>query len=243
MMIANQSFKETPAPGTASLLEHVRSNAERKGLAVNEKKTALMCVSAAKTFKARVKLSFNGQSVSGSDSLKILGVLLDNDCTFASHVQELGRRLRSKTWALSKLRAKGMDLDDLIEAYKSTIRPTAEYACPAWHSLLTVGQSEHLERQQTQALKNIFGVGLSAKKMRVKSGLERLWIRREQACVNFSQKNIENPRCAGWFERRPAPLYSRRPGATYRTFKEPTSRTDRHRNSPINYARRLLNQQ
>ena len=130
----------------------------------------------------------------------------------------------------------------LVQAYASAIHPTAEYASPVWHSSLTAGQSEFLERQQTQALKNIYGVGLNTRKMRNKSGLERLWTRRENACTSFASKNVNNPRCAGWFEERPAPFYARRAGTAYTsTYKEPTSRTYRHRNSPINYARRLLN--
>ena len=59
-----------------------------------------------------------------------------------------------------------MKTEDLVKAYTSTIRPSAEYASPVWHPLVTIGQSEHIERQQTQALKNIFGAGISARKMR-----------------------------------------------------------------------------
>ena len=134
-----------------------------------------------------------------------------------------------------------MKEEDLVKTYQSMIRPCAEYASPAWHSLLTLGQSEQIERQQSQALKNIYGIGSSAQKMRQKSGIERLWARRERACKNFATKNIQNPRCKGWFVTRTVASYPRRAGTTYRTFDEPISRTDRHRNSPINYARRLLN--
>ena len=62
-----------------------------------------------------------------------------------------------------------MASQDLVQAYTATIRPVAEYASPVWHPQLTASQSEVLERQQTQALKNIYGVGTSAKKGR--SGL------------------------------------------------------------------------
>ena len=161
-----------------------------------------MCVSAAKSFDPRVRINFGGQQITGSDSMRILGVTLDRDCTFTSHMESVAKRLRRKTWALSKLRQKGMKTTYLIEAYKSTIRPTAEYASPAWYPLITVTQSEHLERQQTQALKNIFGVGLRANKMRRKAGLERLWQRRENSCLFFARKNLQNPRCAGWFKER-----------------------------------------
>ena len=168
---------------------------------------------------------------------------LDRDCTFGTHVNNIANKLRRKTWALSKLRRKGMGVSDLTKAYCSLIRPVAEYASPAWHSLLTAAQSEHLERQQTQAMKNMFGVGKSARLMRKEAGLDRLWTRREAACKSFAQKNVNNIRCAGWFEQRANISYPRRAGTTYRTYKEPISRTDRHRNSPVNYARRILNKQ
>ena len=102
------AFKETNAEKTANLLEHVRKNALAKGLAVNGKKTALMCVSAAKSFDARVEVKFNGQSVKGKDSLRILGVTLDRDSSFSTHVEGLAKRMRARTWALSKLKIKGM---------------------------------------------------------------------------------------------------------------------------------------
>ena len=170
-----------------------------------------------------------------------MGVTLDKNCTFNTHVNQVAKRLRRKTWVLGRLKKKGMENKDLIQAYKSTIRPSAEYASPVWHSSITINQSEYIERQQTQALKNIFGVGISARKMRDESNIERLWVRREESCKKFALKNINNIRCAGWFEKRQAPLYSRRDGTAYRTFREPLSKTDRHRNSPINYARRILN--
>ena len=241
MQIGDSKFKIKNAEGTRQLLEHVRRNAEKKGLIVNEAKTLLMCISAARSFEARVELSFGGQSIKGSNSLKILGVNLDCDCSFSTHVDLVAKRLRRKTWALSKLRRKGMQKEDLVQAYKTLIRPTAEYCSPVRHSSITAGQSEFLERQQTQALKNIFGTELSSRKMRVLSGLERLWTRRKNACKNLALKNILNPRCNGWFEERPAPLYARRAGTLYNKYYKTLSRTDRHRNSPLNYTRRLLN--
>ena len=134
-----------------------------------------------------------------------------------------------------------MKTEDLVQAYKFTIRPTAEYASPAWHSSLTWTQSEKLERQQTQALKNIFGVGTSAGKMRSMAGVERLWKRREDAGLSFARKNIENVRCSNWFIPRESPRYARRTGAAYNVYKEPIYKTDGYRNPPINYAIRLLN--
>ena len=48
-----------------------------------------------------------------------------------------------------------MSTGDLLCFYKSVIRPVAEYACPAWHSSLTVEQSNRLKSFQKRALKII----------------------------------------------------------------------------------------
>ena len=63
MSLGNENRKETKAEKTGRLLEHIRMRAEAKGMKVNESKTGLMCVSAAKSFQAKVSLSFNGQAV------------------------------------------------------------------------------------------------------------------------------------------------------------------------------------
>ena len=67
-----------------------------------------------------------------------------------------------------------MKEEHLVNAYKGLIRPSVEYATPAWHSLITAQQAAGLEKQQVQALKNIFGVGLSANTLRAKAGIELL---------------------------------------------------------------------
>ena len=65
--------------------------------------------------------------------------------------------------------------------------------------MITAKQSEHLERQQTQALRNIFGQAISAKKMRDKANLPLLSSRRRAACLSFATRNLANPRCRDWF--------------------------------------------
>ena len=96
----------------------------------NEAKTGLLCVSAASSFDASVKVNFDGQEVKGTDFIKILGVTLNKDCSFSTHVTYVGKKLRAKTWCLQKLKNKGMREEDLVEAYKTLIRPMAEYASP-----------------------------------------------------------------------------------------------------------------
>ena len=107
--------------------------------------------------------------------------------------------------------------------------------------MITAEQSKALERQQTQALKNVFGPNISARKLRQMSGLKRLAERREELSLNFAKKCLINQTTRHWFCERRNPVYSRRPGVSYPRYVEKMSRTDRYRNSPKNYLVRLLN--
>ena len=234
-------FKQVIDTRTQNLLQHVSENAARKGMSINAEKTNLMCVSAATSFKSRVQVTLNGQTIVGQDKMRILGVTLDYDCTFKSHVEDVKNRLRSRTWALSRLRKIGLDEEKLVKAYKTLIRPVAEFAAPAWHSMISADRSEQLERQQTLALKHIYGTGLSAAKMRAKADIVTLSKRRENAVLKFAKKCITNPRCQEWFIERTKPSYARRLNQKYPRYKEKTARTDRFRNSPKIYMTRLLN--
>ena len=199
-------------------------------------------MSAATSFDNRVQVTVQGEVVTGTNTMCILGLKLDRDCSFKSHVQCLKSKLRSKTWALRKLRKRGLDEDKLIHAYKTLIRPSVEYLAPVWSPMITAEQAELLERQQVQALKNIYGPGLSANKMRVKACVDRLSTRRKTLCLSFATKAVSNPRSSHWFKPREKPLYARREGVTCPIYREHAARTDRHKNSPKNNLIRLLNE-
>ena len=181
-------FKAVNDPNTERLLNYIAANAEAKGMIINKKKTGLMCVSTSRTFDCRLEVAVQGETVRGTKSMNVLGLKLDSDCTFRSHIHALRAKLRSKTWALAKLRKRGLDQDKLVKAYKALIRPSVEYLVPVWSNMITAEQSEMLERQQVQALKNIFGPGLSANKMRQKAHVERLLPEEKHCHSNFQKK-------------------------------------------------------
>ena len=215
LLDGEEYFKEVTDNRTQDLLGHIAANAEAKGMAINASKTGLMLVSAASSFDARVKVQISDETVHGQEHMRILGVTVDRDASFKTHVNKLAKKLRSKTWALSRLRKKGLSEEKLTRTYKCLIRPTVEYASPAWHSLLTAGQAAELERQQAQALKNIFGPGISANKMRERAGVSLWSTRRENAVKKFAMKCLSNPRCETWFRDRGFPSYPRRSGVNY----------------------------
>ena len=103
---------------------------------------------------------------------------------------------------LSKLRRAGFSQQELVRFYAGAIRPVAEYASPAFHSMMLGYLSDELERQQNQALKNIFGPEISAQKMREMAGLDTLLARREKATEKFTEKAAKSTRFARWFPTR-----------------------------------------
>ena len=100
--------------------------------------------------------------------------------------------------------------------------------------MLTSELSDKLERVQFRALKNIY---FSNRQVLQMSGLESLAEQREKACLKFAQKMVVNPRFAGLFPLRK----TRGRKSNQDTFVEYPARTDRRRDSPLYYYRRLLN--
>ena len=102
---------------TKGLLEHVTLRAHNRGMKVNNAKASLMCVSAAKSFEPQVKIKLGNDEICGSKTMKILGVHLDSDCSFKTHVRIVTRKLRARSWTLSKLKLAGMCEEQLIKTY------------------------------------------------------------------------------------------------------------------------------
>ena len=138
-------IKTTSAPQAQAMLEHIIKRAEERGMVVNDDKTGVMCVSGAMSFEAGVKLRGRNGDVVGSTSMRCLGVTIDNDCSFKTHLNNLAAKIRSKTWTLTKLKRFGMDQSDLKKVYTSLIRPVAEYVSVVWHPMLTDEQARSIE--------------------------------------------------------------------------------------------------
>ena len=88
--------------------------------------------------------------------------------------------------------------------YKTIVRLVAEYCAVVYHSQLTDEQDELLERQQSHALKLIFGPYISAGKMREMAGIPTLRQLRITLCDKFAAKAALNPRFSHWFPLRTA---------------------------------------
>ena len=96
---------------------------------------------------------------------------------------------------ITKLKYAGVSTEDLIEIYILFIRSIAEYCSVAFHSSLTIENSDKLEQIQKICLKVILGemyVGYSeALEM---CGLKLLSDRRKDRCLDFARKCLKHPK-------------------------------------------------
>ena len=102
--------------------------------------------------------------------------------------------------------------------------------------LLTDLQDQTIERLQSQALKSIFGFGVSYSDMREMAGVPTLRARRIELVDKFIEKARCNPKYDRWFPKRTG-----RQGRNREEYLEITARTDRLNNTPLFFFRRRLN--
>ena len=97
----------------------------------------------------------NDKEVERVGSFKILGVWVNHDLTWDTHVTKLLAKMSQRLYFLKQLHRSGAGTNDLFMYLKAIMRSIAEYACQAWHGSLTVNQSNLIEKQQERDLKII----------------------------------------------------------------------------------------
>jgi hypothetical protein len=218
-----------------------KARAEDKGMKINVEKTAMLAISAAKSFHPECYISVGGagdELTSGSDSVGILGFIFSSSPTVTNHIEATIKKTRRRYWVLRHLKKFGFSEQELVEVYQSLVRSVTEYCSVVYHSLLTDEQAKALERTQFQALKCIYGYSINSyRQLLEKSGLQTLQERRLAAVDRFTDKCLQG-RFAGWFP----PNSAARETRGRRPYLEKYATCERLKNSPLYYMRRRLNQ-
>ena len=66
---------------------------------------------------------------------KILGVFIDSDLRWNSHVDYIYKKACKKLNSLRILRRAGVDQASMLKVYTSSVRSLLEYAVPVWQSI------------------------------------------------------------------------------------------------------------
>ena len=163
----------------------------------------MLVISAAKSYTPEAYLtSTDGSLVKSQETIKILGFNFDTHPNVSAHMKVVQRKFKCRLWSLRHLKKNGFSKPDLVKVYKAMILPVAEYCSAVFHPLITKSDSNELERIQMQALKGIFGWNFSYSDLLLRSGLDRLDVRRERRFISLAEKMVENPRFAEWFPKR-----------------------------------------
>ena len=211
-------------------------------MVVNSKETAVLCVSDSLSYQADAYIMDADMNRIGcQDKIKALGMYFTSKPSMEEQVQSVARKFRARFWTLRNLKNSGFTTEELVQVYKTLIRPIADYACAVYHSSLTDEQDETLDKLQNHALKCIFGP-LSGRKLRDLAGVTTLRERRETICDKFASKLVSNPLLifAHWFPLKQSRSRARNTGKQ-ELYQEQKARCDRLKNSPLYYFRRRLN--
>ena len=228
------------APQSQSVFLDVRRRADLRKMIVNNKKTQMLCVTGSTNeVKTYMNTGDRNRIVSGN-CLKILGFTFGPRPTVHAHLNTVLPKMRRRLWVLYHLRESGMNKNDLTAVYFSLIRSVADFACVAYHSLLTEKQSNALEKIQLRAFKTIYGSKVSYRAVLETFNIQTLKQRRTELFKNFTMKASKNNRFnAAWFPLNHDIDYDMRARKKYKEFKP---KTERMKKNPLYAMRKILNE-
>ena len=114
------------------------------------------------------------------------------------------RRATNCVWVIRRMKSLGVRQSLLVQYWKSEGRVMLEYACPVWHSGLTVAQSRSLDRAQRVAMAAITGRWERSHSAQLRElGLERLELRRQRICKRFGERTAKDSRHQDMFSVNP----------------------------------------
>ena len=160
--------------------------------------------------------------------------------SWARNCKEICQRAYSRLGMITKLKYVGVGMEDLLDIYVLFIRSVTEYCAVAFHSSLTIQQSDKIEKIQKTCLKVILSeMYVSYQAALEMCGLETLFNRREKRCIDFSLKSIKNLRMNIMFPRNPTT--SQRFVKHREVFHVNFAKTEEYKKSAIPFCQRLLN--
>ena len=92
----------------------------------------------------------DGSPLLCTSTMRLLGLLIDQDLTWWAMVNDLVARASARIWTLVKLREFGATREQLVQNYTLKIRSVLEYCAPVIHCVISDAQSKCLENTQVR---------------------------------------------------------------------------------------------
>lgn len=155
---------------------------------LNEAKSKYMVFTKSKEGFA-TRLTINEKPLERAYEMIHLGVWISHDLPWDKHISEICKRAYLRVKLLAKLKYVGVSMENLVELYCLLIRSLTEYCSTAFHSSLSIKQSNKLEAIQKTALRVILGVMYVDHSSSLEMcGLQTLHDRREHRSLQFALK-------------------------------------------------------
>ena len=236
--------KELVFPVENSLLQKNLTKVENftieNKMKINSNKSSIMVFNKSRKYLFPPEFSFsNGELLESLDEVKLLGIQLNTNLRWTSHIDLVYKKAMSRMWLLRRMKSLKLDKELILQYYLKEVRPLAEHGVVVWNSGVTKAQIKELEKIQRVALLIILGQNyVSYEKACHVFNLATLRERREQLCINFAIKLYKSDRSEQFFTK----VKETKTRNTGKLVEEPFTRTKRCFQAPLNYLRRLVNQ-
>lgn len=141
------------------------------GMVCNATKTELMVIK-----HNEKKISVENIEITSKDSIKVLGLILDNDLGWKSYVNKLVNKTRSLTFALRFVR-QHLSIKEMIPIIKAHVIGRLSYGAPIWQHSINFRQRGKLRSAYYRVIRQVvrdFNFKLSRSDLLRVSGLESL---------------------------------------------------------------------
>ena len=199
----------------------------------------MLCNSRTKwDFIPELKL-YNQEDIEVVNEMKIVGFIMRSDMRTCSNTEYLVKKAFKRMWIIRRLKALGCPNKELLVVLREQIISICEVGVAWWGPMITIQESNMLERVLKAGLHIIFQDNyINFKNALILGNLKSLKERRCAQIVTFSKKSYKNPRFQTWFCNKEAngqpPIIETRNGHKNTPLLKPvTCRTQRYARSSL----------
>ena len=175
------------------LVDEVTTWSSTNKFQLHPKKCKEMRISFSRLLPKYDNLLIDTDTIQIVDSFKLLGMTINKDLKWNTHIDLLIKKASKRLYFISHLKRANMPPEDLTKFYVACIRSILLYACQVYHYSLPDYLNKSLERIQKRVMKIIYGHDISYESALDQAGLNKLSEYRQHLCDKFFNKTITNP--------------------------------------------------
>ena len=176
-------------------LDRFAKEVNESNLVINEKKSLIMMCNPSKIHDFPPEFSVgNSEHLEVRSSLKILGVMVQNDLRWGEQVETMVNKASRNIWVLRRMKKLGLDEKTICNFWKAEGRVHLEAASVVWGSGLTAQQSRKLQRTEHRAVAAFSDRKEDPAISCVRLGLQPLATRRYNLALRFAKQTVSKSR-------------------------------------------------